>query len=48
MRHLWSLCDPVRSQPEVPDVELRRMSEAMEEVISGVWFPTAALRGKLD
>ena len=37
-------CDPVRSQPQVPDVELRRMGEAMEEVISGVRFPTAAFR----
>ena len=35
-------CDPVRSQPQVQDVELRRMGEAMEEVIGGVWFPTAA------
>ena len=31
-------CDPVRSQPQVPGVELRRMGEAMEEVIGGVWF----------
>ena len=37
-------CDPFRSQPQVPDVELRRMGEAMEEMICGVWFPTAAFR----
>ena len=36
-------CDPVRSQPQVPDVELRKIGEAMEEVISGVWDPTAAI-----
>ena len=35
-------CNPVRCQPQVPDVKLRRMGEAMEEVICGVWFPTAA------
>ena len=35
-------CDPVRSQPKVPDVKLRRMGEAMEEVIGGVWCPIAA------
>ena len=40
-------CDPVRSQPQVPDVELRRMGEAMEEVIGGVWFPTTAFRASL-
>ena len=33
--------DPVRSQPQVPDAELRGMGEAMKKVISGVWFPTA-------
>ena len=36
------VCDPVRSQPQVSDVELRRVGEAMEEVIGGVWFPTGA------
>ena len=34
--------DPVRSQPEVPGVELRRVGEATEEVVGGVGFPTAA------
>ena len=36
--------DPVRSPPEVTDVELNRVGEAMEEMICGVWFPTAAFR----
>ena len=36
-------CDPVRSQPQFPDVKLRRMGDTMEEMIGGVWFPTAAL-----
>jgi len=35
-------CDPVRSQPQVTEVELRRMGETMENMIGGVWFPTAA------
>ena len=26
-------CEPVRSQPEVTDIELRRMCEGMEEMI---------------
>ena len=30
------------SRPQVPDVKLRRMGEAMEEVISVLWFLTAA------
>ena len=34
--------DPVRSQPEVPDVELRRVGETTEEVVGRVGFPTAA------
>ena len=29
-------------QPEVTDVELRRMGEAKEEMIGGVSFPTGA------
>ena len=35
-------CDAVGSQAEVPDVKLRRKGEAMEKMICGVWFPTAA------
>ena len=35
-------CESIRSQPEVTDVEIRRMDEAMEEIINGAWFPTAA------
>ena len=35
-------CDPVRSQPEVTEVEFRRMGEEMEEMIVSVWFPTVA------
>ena len=34
--------DPVRPQPQVTDVELRRVGEATEEVGGGVWFPTVA------
>ena len=30
-------CEPVRYQPQVLDVELRRMDDAMEEVVCGVW-----------
>ena len=37
--HLWSLC--------VPDVELCRIGEAIEEVISSV-APHCRIRGKLD
>ena len=35
-------CEPVSSEPEVTDVELRRMDEAIDGMIGGVWFPTAA------
>ena len=37
-------CDPVRSQPDVTDVELRRMGETMKVMICGVLFPLAAFR----
>ena len=30
-----------RKQSVRPDFKLRRMGEAMEKVICGVWFPTA-------
>ena len=35
-------CDAVMSQPLFPDVELRRIGEAVEKMISCEWFPTAA------
>ena len=34
-------CDPVRSQTQVPDIELRRMGEAKEKITCCVWYPTA-------
>ena len=33
--------DPVMPQPEVMDVEFRSVDEATEEMIDGIWFPTA-------
>ena len=41
--------DPVRSQPEVTDVELRRVGEATEEIRCGGGFPTAWIQqNRLD
>ena len=37
-------CDTVKCQPQVPDVDLRRMGEASENMICGVWFTTTAFR----
>ena len=34
--------DPVSFQPQVPDVDLRRMGAGLGKMIGGVWFPTAA------